>query len=60
MRYCRMSGAIGVAPLSISRSIVATSEPNETAVLEAIRDLGLEPARSLAVARAGASRDCHA
>ena len=31
-----------VAPLSIGRSIVATWEPNETIVLEAIRDLGLE------------------
>ena len=34
--------AKGVEPLSIGRSIVATWEPNETAVLEAIRDLGLE------------------
>lgn len=32
----------GVAPLSVGRSIVATWEPNETAVLEAIRELGLE------------------
>jgi HAD superfamily hydrolase (TIGR01484 family) len=32
----------GVHPLSIGRSIVATWEPNETAVLETIRDLGLE------------------
>jgi HAD superfamily hydrolase (TIGR01484 family) len=32
----------GVAPLSVGRSIVATWEPNETAVLDAIRDLGLE------------------
>ena len=31
-----------VAPLSGGRSIVATCEPNETAVLQAIRDLGLE------------------
>jgi hydroxymethylpyrimidine pyrophosphatase-like HAD family hydrolase/energy-coupling factor transporter ATP-binding protein EcfA2 len=31
-----------VAPLSIGRCIVATWEPNETIVLEAIRDLGLE------------------
>ncbi len=34
--------ALGVAPLSVGRSIVATWEPNEKAVLEAIRDLGLE------------------
>src|SRR5271165_6529168 len=34
--------AKGVAPLSVGRSIVATWEPNEKAVLEAIRDLGLE------------------
>ena len=34
--------AMSVEPLSIGRSIVATWEPNETAVLEAIRDLGLE------------------
>ncbi|HZZ61155.1 MAG TPA: HAD-IIB family hydrolase [Roseiarcus sp.] len=32
----------GVHPLSVGRSIVATWEPNETAVLEAIRELGLE------------------
>ena len=31
-----------VAPLSVGRSIVATWEPNETVVLETIRDLGLE------------------
>jgi hydroxymethylpyrimidine pyrophosphatase-like HAD family hydrolase len=31
-----------VTPLSVGRSIVATWEPNETAVLETIRDLGLE------------------
>ena len=31
-----------VAPLSVGRCIVATWEPNETIVLEAIRDLGLE------------------
>jgi hypothetical protein len=34
--------ALGVAPLSLGRCIVATWEPNETKVLEAIRDLGLE------------------
>jgi hypothetical protein len=31
-----------VAPLSVGRVIVATWQPNETAVLEIIRDLGLE------------------
>jgi HAD superfamily hydrolase (TIGR01484 family) len=31
-----------IQPLSVGRSIVATWEPNETAVLNAIRDLGLE------------------
>ena len=32
----------GVVPLSVGESIVATVHPNETVVLEAIRDLGLE------------------
>ncbi len=32
----------GVDPLSVGASIVATVEPNETIVLETIRDLGLE------------------
>lgn len=32
----------GVSPLSVGRSIVATWEPNEKAMLAAIRDLGLE------------------
>jgi hydroxymethylpyrimidine pyrophosphatase-like HAD family hydrolase len=32
----------GVDPLSVGRVIVATWHPNETAVLEAIRELGLE------------------
>ena len=32
----------GVKPLSVGRSIIATWEPNEAAVLRAIRDLGLE------------------
>ena len=32
----------GVSPLSVGRSIVATWEPNETAVLGVIRELGLE------------------
>ena len=31
-----------VNPLSVGRSIVATWEPNEKIVLEALRDLGLE------------------
>jgi hydroxymethylpyrimidine pyrophosphatase-like HAD family hydrolase len=31
-----------ITPLSVGRSIVATREPNEIAVLEAIRELGLE------------------
>lgn len=34
--------ARNVAPLSVGRSIVATWEPHEAAVLEVIRDLGLE------------------
>ena len=34
--------ARGVQPLSVGRGIVATWEPNEAAVLESIRDLGLE------------------
>jgi hypothetical protein len=32
----------GVAPVSVGRSIVATWEPHQTAVLSAIHDLGLE------------------
>lgn len=32
----------GVQPLSVGRAIIATWEPHEQAVLEAIRDLGLE------------------
>ncbi|MCW6508111.1 HAD hydrolase family protein [Lichenifustis flavocetrariae] len=34
--------SLGLQPLSIGQVIVATWEPNETAVLEAIRDLGLD------------------
>ena len=34
--------ARGVSPLSVGEVIVATWEPNETAVLEAIRELGLD------------------
>jgi HAD superfamily hydrolase (TIGR01484 family) len=33
---------LGVTPLSVGRTIIATWEPNETLVLNAIRDLGLE------------------
>jgi len=33
---------LGVMPLSVGRTIIATWEPNETLVLKAIRDLGLE------------------
>jgi HAD superfamily hydrolase (TIGR01484 family) len=33
---------LGVAPLAVGRSIVATWEPNETIVLDVIRELGLE------------------
>ncbi|MBV9519913.1 MAG: HAD family hydrolase [Hyphomicrobiales bacterium] len=33
---------LGVEPLSVGHSIVATWEPNETTVLEVIRDLGLD------------------
>ncbi len=34
--------ARGVHPIAVGKSIVATVQPHETAVLEAIRDLGLE------------------
>ena len=33
---------LGVAPMSLGRSIVATWQPHQTAVLETIRELGLE------------------
>jgi HAD superfamily hydrolase (TIGR01484 family) len=33
---------LGVTPLSVGRTIIATWEPNENLVLNAIRDLGLE------------------
>jgi len=33
---------LGVSPLSVGRSIVATWKPQETKVLEVIRELGLE------------------
>jgi hydroxymethylpyrimidine pyrophosphatase-like HAD family hydrolase len=41
-RFVEALRARQVAPLSVGRSIVATLEPNETVVLEVIRDLGLE------------------
>jgi hydroxymethylpyrimidine pyrophosphatase-like HAD family hydrolase len=37
-----MLQARGVQPLTVGRGIIATWEPNETAVLDCIRDLGLE------------------
>jgi hydroxymethylpyrimidine pyrophosphatase-like HAD family hydrolase len=40
--FVKMLQARQVAPLSVGYSIVATFHPHETAVLEAIRDLGLE------------------
>jgi hydroxymethylpyrimidine pyrophosphatase-like HAD family hydrolase len=40
--FVRLLRDRGVSPLSVGRVIVATWEPNETVVLEAIRDLGLE------------------
>jgi HAD superfamily hydrolase (TIGR01484 family) len=40
--FIRTLRARGVAPLSTGRVIVATWQPQETAVLEAVRDLGLE------------------
>jgi hydroxymethylpyrimidine pyrophosphatase-like HAD family hydrolase len=41
-RFVEALRARQVAPLSVGRCIVATWDPNETVVLEAIRDLGLE------------------
>ena len=40
--FLRRLKQLRVSPLSFGRAIVATREPNETAVLTAIRDLGLE------------------
>ncbi len=40
--FVRMLEEKGVRPLEVGRSIVATWEPNETTILESIRDLGLE------------------
>jgi hydroxymethylpyrimidine pyrophosphatase-like HAD family hydrolase len=42
MNFVDRLRALNVAPLSVGRSIVATWEPNETVVLDAIRDLSLE------------------
>ncbi|MFO1055446.1 MAG: HAD-IIB family hydrolase [Dongiaceae bacterium] len=41
-RFAEMLRERAVEPLSVGEVIVATWEPNETAVLETIRDLGLE------------------
>ncbi|UFN49707.1 HAD-IIB family hydrolase [Roseomonas sp. OT10] len=41
-RFAERLRELGVEPLSVGRVIVATWEPNETAVLQAIRELGLE------------------
>ncbi|HET6468303.1 MAG TPA: HAD-IIB family hydrolase, partial [Geminicoccaceae bacterium] len=41
-RFAELLRARGVDPLSVGRVIVATWEPNETTVLHAIRELGLE------------------
>src|SRR5262249_42054858 len=40
--FVRLLKERGVGPVSVGRVIVATWEPHETAVLQAIRDLGLE------------------
>jgi HAD superfamily hydrolase (TIGR01484 family) len=40
--FVRALEARGVAPLSVGRAIVATFRPNETIVLDVIRELGLE------------------
>jgi hydroxymethylpyrimidine pyrophosphatase-like HAD family hydrolase len=41
-RFVQALHARGVRPIALGRVIVATQKPHETAVLEAIRDLGLE------------------
>ncbi len=41
-RFVESLQSRGVGPISVGRVIVATWEPHETAVLETIRDLGLE------------------
>src|SRR5215470_7595063 len=40
--FVRLLKERGVSPIGVGRSIVATWEPHETAVLKAIHDLGLE------------------
>jgi hypothetical protein len=40
--FARRLARLGVQPLSVGRVVVATWEPNETAVLRAIRELGLD------------------
>jgi hydroxymethylpyrimidine pyrophosphatase-like HAD family hydrolase len=42
VRFVEALQSRGVAPLAVGHTIVATWTPNEVAVLEAIRDLGLE------------------
>jgi HAD superfamily hydrolase (TIGR01484 family) len=41
-RFAEMLRARGVRPLAVGHVLVATGQPNETTVLEVIRDLGLE------------------
>ncbi|HEX9508624.1 MAG TPA: HAD-IIB family hydrolase, partial [Myxococcales bacterium] len=41
-QFVDLLGRRGVSPLSVGEIIVATIEPNQEAVLEAIRELGLE------------------
>ena len=41
-RFVARLEELGVAPLSVGRVIVATWEPNEAKVLQAVRELGLE------------------
>ena len=41
-KFIQRLRAAGVAPLSVGRTIVATWEPHEREVLEAIRELGIE------------------
>jgi|HigsolmetaAR203D_1030402.scaffolds.fasta_scaffold00570_12 hypothetical protein len=41
-RFVERLEAIGVAPLAVGRTIIATWEPHQTRVLETIRELGLE------------------
>jgi hydroxymethylpyrimidine pyrophosphatase-like HAD family hydrolase len=41
-RFVRRLRELGIMPLAVGRTIVATRVPNEVAVLETIRELGLE------------------